>query len=306
MTNVALIFPGQGTQKVGMGKELFDSSPSAKAVFDEAEKIVPGLLSVIFEGPEEKLTSTAFCQPGILTVSVAALKAFESSPQFKNIKPLFTAGLSLGEYSALAAARALSFADTLRLVCKRAAFMEEATKREQGKMAAIIGFDKNRLDEICHQTGAQVANFNSPEQIVITGHAAKVEEACRIIEKEGAKSVIPLDVSGAFHSTLMQPAADKFKEELAGVEISSPQIPVITNVTARPQNTPEDIRKNLALQITSSVQWEGTVRHIAAAGVTTFVEIGPGRVLRGLIRKTDAALKTFNIQSPADIEALVV
>ncbi len=298
-----------------MGKEFYDASSQAKEVFDAAEKIFgPGLLDVIFNGPAEKLTSTAFCQPAIVTASIAALRALEAHPKFKNINVRFTAGLSLGEYSALVAAGALSFEDGINLVRRRSALMEEATKITSGKMAAIIGFspkgrsvsglDKSRLREICSETGAEIANFNSPEQIVITGHAEKVDAACALIKGEGAKSVIPLDVAGAFHSSLMQPAAEKFKAVLKDVSIHVSRIPVIANVHALPQTNPEDIRQNLSLQITSSVLWEDSVRTMAREGITEFIEIGPGTVLKGLMRKIDPALKVHNIQNPDDIENL--
>jgi len=235
MTPAALIFPGQGAQKVGMGAEFFQSSSAAKAIFDEADAIMKnGLSDVIFNGPQEKLTLTAYCQPAILTMSVAALKAFQNHPKFQNLSIKFTAGLSLGEYGALVASGALSFADTLKLVERRSFFMEEATKLNHGKMAAIIGMQKDAVVKICNDTGAEVANFNSPEQIVITGHASKVEAACEAFKAAGAKSVIPLDVSGAFHSTLMKPAADKFFTELPKVKINTPSIPVISNVDAVP------------------------------------------------------------------------
>lgn len=305
MINVAFIFPGQGAQKVGMGKEFYDSSPETRVIFEEAEGILQnGLTKVIFEGPAEKLTSTAFCQPGILTFSIAALKAFEAHPKFKNIKPQFTAGLSLGEYSALVASNALKFSDALRLVERRSFFMEEATKMTPGTMAAIIGFPRERLKEICAQTGAEVANYNSPEQIVITGHRAKVEGACRLIKEEGAKSVIPLDVSGAFHSTLMQTASQKFGKELEKFSISTCSIPVISNVDSLPENSASQIRQNLSQQIISSVRWEESVHYMAQHGVTDFIEIGPGKVLKGLIRRINPSLRVFNIECPNDIAVL--
>ncbi len=305
MINVALIFPGQGAQKVGMGKEFHDSSSEARAVFKEAEGILQnGLTKVIFEGPAEKLTSTAFCQPGILTFSFAALKAFQSHPKFQNIKPQFTTGLSLGEYSALVASGALKFSDALRLVERRSFFMEEATKIIPGTMAAIIGFPRQRLKEICAQIGAEVANYNSPEQIVITGHRAKVEEACRLIKEEGAKSVIPLDVSGAFHSTLMQPASQKFETELEKILIQSCSIPVISNVDSLPENSASQIRQNLSKQIVSSVRWEESIQYMADHGIMDFIEIGPGKVLKGLIRRINPALRVFNIERPEDINTL--
>ncbi len=305
MTSIALIFPGQGAQKVGMGVEFFQSSSVAKSIFEEADGILKnGLSNVIFNGPQEKLTTTAYCQPAILTMSVAALKAFEVHPKFKNVQVKFTAGLSLGEYSALVASGALTFADTLRLVERRSFFMEEATKVNYGKMAAIIGLQKDIVTKICEETGAEVANFNSPEQIVITGDAIKVEAACEKLKTSGAKSVIPLDVSGAFHSTLMQPAAKNFVHELAKVKINAPHIPLISNVDAHPSFDPSIIQKNLGLQITSSVQWVDSVEAMAKEGIEDFVEIGPGKVLKGLIRRINPALRVHNIEKPSDIDAL--
>lgn len=311
---VAFIFPGQGAQSVGMGKEFYESSPHARAVFAAADTIIPGLSDVIFNGPPEKLTSTQYCQPAIFTFSAAALKALEAHPKFKNITPSFACGLSLGEYPALVACGALSFEETLRLVERRSFFMEEATKLKKGAMAAVIGFpagggsasggDKDKLIEICRQTGAEVANFNSPDQIVITGEAEKVSKASEIIQAAGAKRVIPLEVSGAFHSRLMRPAVAKFEAELKKITFKSPRFPILSNVDARPETDPDKIRRNLALQITSSVQWVDSVRAIAAAGVTTFLEIGPGNVLKGLIRKIAPGLNVHNIRTPKDIEDL--
>lgn len=288
-----------------MGKEFYDSSPQAKEIFDTAEKILKnGLLDATFNGPQEKLTSTAYCQPAILTFSIAALKAFEAHPKFKSITPRFSAGLSLGEYSALIAAGALSFEDGLRLVERRSFFMEEACKLSKGKMAAIIGFNKEQLEKICQETGAEIANYNSPEQIVITGHGEKVEKAGEIIKNEGARSVIFLDVSGAFHSSLMRPAAEKFSLELKKVKFMTPSFHVISNVNALPQENPAAIAGNLARQITSSVMWEQSVLYMAQNGVADFFEIGPGTVLKGLMRKIDPSLKVYNIQRPEDIETL--
>ncbi|MBI5149227.1 MAG: ACP S-malonyltransferase [Candidatus Omnitrophica bacterium] len=301
---VALIFPGQGAQSAGMGREFYETSLQAKAVFDAADKIIPGLTGVIFNGPPEKLTSTKYCQPAIFTFSVAALKALEAHPKFKNITPCFACGLSLGEYSALAACGTLSFEETLTLVERRSFYMEEATRLKKGAMAAVIGFDKDKLVEICRQTGAEVANFNSPEQIVITGEAGKVAKASEAIQAAGAKRVIPLEVSGAFHSSLMRPAAAKFEANLAKAPLRPPRFPVLSNVDARPEIDPEKIRRNLALQITSPVQWVDSVRAIAAAGVTMFLEIGPGTVLKGLVRKIDSNLIVHNIRTPKDIEDL--
>lgn len=305
MTKVALIFPGQGAQKVGMGVEFFQNSAVAKAVFDQADAILKnGLTDVILHGPQEKLTATAYCQPAILTMSAAALCAFCAHPKFKNVDIKFTAGLSLGEYCAVFAAGALSFEDTLRLVERRSYFMEEATKITSGKMAAVIGLNKDVVLQVCQQAGAQVANFNSPEQIVITGHADKVEIACEQLKVAGAKSVIPLDVSGAFHSTLMQSAADKFVLELAKVKISAPRLPIVSNVDAIVSSDPFVIQRNLGLQITSSVQWVKSVETMVNEGVEDFIEIGPGKVLKGLLRRINSALRVYNIEKPADIDLL--
>jgi [acyl-carrier-protein] S-malonyltransferase len=305
MKNVALIFPGQGVQTVGMGLEFYQNSLQAKSIFEQADKICAnGLTKVMFEGPEEQLTSTAYCQPAILTMSIAALKAFEAHEKYKNISVKFTAGLSLGEYSALAASGTMNFADTLRLVQKRASFMEEATKENQGAMAAVIGFDRDKLVEICRQTGAQIANFNSLEQIVITGHKSKVDAAIEAIRLLGGQKIIPLTVSGAFHSSLMSSAASKFTESLKDIAVSSSLIPVLSNVTAKPHVDAQQIRVNLALQITKSVQWVKCVEYIVSQGITNFIEIGPGRVLKGLIRRIDPAINVFNIEKPQDIEAL--
>ena len=305
MKNVALIFPGQGAQKLGMGLEFFQGSPAAKAIFDQADGICAnGLSRVIFEGPEETLTSTAYCQPAILTMSIAALKAFEAHEKYKNISVKFTAGLSLGEYSALAASGVMNFADTLALVQKRAAFMEEATKESQGAMAAVIGFDKDKLVEICRQTGAQIANFNSHEQIVITGHKPKVDAAIEAIKAAGGQKIIPLTVSGAFHSSLMTSAASKFTASLKSITIRPSAIAVLSNVTGQPHGEAEAIRVNLARQITDSVQWVKCVEYIVSQGITHFIEIGPGKVLKGLMRRINPAIHVSNIEKPADIEAL--
>lgn len=307
MKDIALIFPGQGAQKVGMGKEFYDSCSKAKAVFDAAQAILGNdFLNVVFNGPQEKLTLTSYSQPAIVAFSIAALEAFKKSEKFKDVNVKFAAGLSLGEYSALIACGGLPVEEGIRLVQKRGSFMEEACKLNNGKMAAIIGFGKERLKEICAQTGAQVANFNSSEQIVISGHADKVEAAVALIEKEGAKNIVMLEVAGAFHSSLMSSAADKFKATLDSFTFHPLSIPLVSNVSASAVLDPQVIRENLPKQIVSSVLWEDSIRFMALQGVKTFIEIGPGRVLKGLMRKIDPGLKVFNIEKPEDIVALAV
>ena len=306
MKPIALIFPGQGAQKVGMGKEFYDAVPAARTVFDRANEVLGvDLKDIIFNGPEDMLLSTAFCQPAIFTMSMAALAAFRASDKFAGVSVKYTAGLSLGEYGALCAAGSISFEDGLRLIQKRGMLMEETARANPGKMAAIIGFDRDKLIEIAATAGCEVANFNAPDQIVITGRSLAVDTACRLIAEAGGKKVIPLDVSGAFHSTLMKPAAEKFADVLKTVALGVTEIKIVTNVNACPQLSTDEIRANLSQQIYSSVQWVDSVKFISSQGISDFVEICPGRILKGLVRKIDSALNVQNIQTPGDLAALV-
>ncbi len=304
MISVAFIFPGQGAQFVGMGKGFYDKYPQSKETYDSANNFITGLLEAVFYGPQEILTSTQFCQPAIFTTSIVAYEAFKKHPKFRNINAKFTFGLSLGEYGALCASGALSFAETLKLIERRAFFMDQACSENKGAMAAVIGFEKDKLVAICEKTGCEVANFNAPDQIVITGLADKVAIASKEIAAQGAKRVIPLDVAGGFHSSLMNNAALKFKEELKKVKFNKVMIPMIGNTDARPKIEPNDFPLELEKQITSSVQFVNSVEYAVSQGVKDFIEIGPGSVLKGLIRKINKDLKVYNIEKPEDIEGL--
>ncbi len=300
MSKTAFVFPGQGAQYVGMGKDFYDTFPSAKKVIDQADQILGnGLKDVMFEGPEEKLTQTSYCQPAILAMSIAAMTIFFEKSS--NITPSFVAGLSLGEYSALVASNVLSFGDTVRLVERRGAFMNEAAQLKKGTMAAIIGMDAAEIKKICDSCSAEIANFNAPDQTIITGEADTVATASEKLTEAGAKRVIPLSVSGAFHSSLMQPAADRFKTILAQTAFQTGTIPLVSNVDAAPCTDPSQIRLNLEKQITASVQWVKTVEFMVSQGVTEFIEIGPGKVLRGLLRKINKDLVVINIEKIDDL-----
>lgn len=301
MNKIAFIFPGQGAQYVGMGSDFYQAYPESRAVIDEADRILGnGLRDVMFNGPEDKLVETSYCQPAILAVSIAALKALKV--RASRLDPVFVAGLSLGEYSAVTASGALSFSDTVRLVERRCFLMQEAAQFKKGSMAAIIGLDAGVIKEICQRCAVEVANFNAPDQTVITGEADKVKFACAQFAEAGAKRVVPLSVSGAFHSSLMKSASDRFVGVLEQVSLINAMIPIVGNVAAQPCVMPEEIQNELAQQITSSVQWVKTIEFIAAQGVTRFIEIGPGKVLKGLIRKINRDLIVDNVEKVEDLE----
>ena len=303
MVDIALIFPGQGSQFVGMGKDLYDNYAQSKAVFDAADQLSGFSISKLcFEGPLEELTLTRNCQLAILTVSIAALEAFRS--RATNHEPRttkYSAGLSLGEYSALVASGVLSFETGVNLVKKRAELMDAAARKNPGKMAAILGLDKKTLEDISIITHVEIANINCPGQVVITGKVEAVDKAKEIATQKGAKRAIDLEVSGAFHSSLMQEAANEFKDFLAGFELKDALIPVVSNVTATAQHKAQEVRKNMLKQIYSPVLWEDSVRFMAGQGVKTFYEIGPGNILKGLIRKIDPSLNVINIGKKEDV-----
>jgi len=302
---VCYLFAGQGAQYVGMGRDLYGAFPEARVIFDKAEEVLGFPLSKLcFLGPAQELTQTQNCQPAILVTSIAAWEAFKSNPKSRILNPEYVAGLSVGEYSALVAAGAIDFRDAVYLVRKRGEFMEEEALKSPGKMASVLGLDLALIKNICRQTQAEIANINCPGQIVISGGIKEIREAAKLAEEQGAKRVIFLEVSGAFHSSAMQGAALKLAGELEKIKINTPQIPIVSNVTAKPVTKPEEIRANLTKQITASVLWEDSMKFILSKNVTQFFEFGPGKVLKGLMRRIDANAQVINIEKKEDILAL--
>lgn len=294
MVDAAYIFPGQGAQYVGMGKELYESSPEAKEVFDKAGEILKfDLTKLCFEGPEEELTLTSNSQVAILVHSLAALKALEQKP-VREYEPKFALGLSLGEYTALVASGCLTFEDGVRLVRKRGQFMEKASIKNPGTMACIIGIELAEVEKLTKGFGCEIANLNCPGQVVISGSSSSVELAASMARDKGAKRAIMLEVSGAFHSSLMDPAREKLEKEISSVTFNPPNFPVISNVTARAAANPEEIKENLIKQVNSKTLWEDSVKYVASQGIKTYLEIGPGTVLKGLLRRIDKTLNVIN------------
>lgn len=304
MGSVAFVFPGQGSQYVGMGKALAEVFPEAKAVFDAADDALGEKLSTLcFEGPEDALKLTANTQPAILTVSVAAHAVF--SKRFATA-PAFVAGHSLGEYSALVAAGAMSLADGVRSVRARGTFMQEAVPAGVGAMSAVLGLAPEKVKELCEQAGqgeiVSCANFNEPAQTVIAGHAKAVERAGELIKAAGAKRVLPLPVSAPFHCALMSPVVPRLDEVLSKVAFKVPSAPVVTNVEATPNADPSKVKELLLRQVTGSVRWIECVQALEKAGVTKVVELGPGKVLCGLVKRISKGVECVNVEDPASLE----
>jgi len=298
--SIAYIFPGQGSQYVGMGKDLYEKYPDVKKLYDEADALLGVPLSKIcFEGPEEELKQTKNTQPAIFLHSVALWQLL------KPTDAAMVAGHSLGEYSALVAAGALSFSDALKLVRLRGELMQKAGEENPGTMAAVVGLDAKTVGEVtcaAYEVGAvQAANFNSPGQIVISGTVTGVRKAMELAKERGAKLVKELVVSGAFHSPLMQSAKDKLKTALDAVTIHDASVPVYANVTAAPVQKADEIRSLLLEQVTSPVRWEESVVNMAAAGAAKFVEIGPGKVLQGLVKRTVAAAELAGVDKASEV-----
>jgi len=304
MSKTALLFAGQGAQVVGMGKDLAEEFPSARAWFDRANAALGyDLAAICFNGPEAELTKTENAQPGIFLVSWVCFDLLKE--KVPNLKFDATAGLSLGEFTALTAAGAMSFEDGLRVVRQRGKFMQEACDATRGGMAAVIGLDEAPTREVCAEAGVVLANLNCPGQLVISGETEKIAKACELAKANGAKRAIPLPVAGAYHSPLMASAQPKLQAELAKILISPPTVPVISNVTAAAHGNTTDISARLVEQVTSSVLWEKSMRALLAQGFTRFIELGPGAALGGFMKRIDKSAQMLNVADAASLEATV-
>ncbi len=303
MGKLAFIFPGQGSQRAGMGKALAEQFPAARAVFDQADQALEFPLSKLcFEGPEEELKLTANTQPAILTTSVAAYRVLEE----KGIAPDYVAGHSLGEYSALVASGCLSLPEAVVTVRNRGTYMQEAVPAGQGAMAALLGLPLPEVQQVCEQAAqGQVvvpANLNSPGQIVISGHKEAVERAAQAAKDAGAKRAVLLPVSAPFHSSLLQPAAARLESDFQRIRFSGLSIPLVTNVDAEVIETPQAARAALLRQVPAPVRWEESMRKLIELGCDCFIEVGPGKVLAGLLRQIDRSVRVLSVEDPASLE----
>lgn len=304
MVDVAYLFPGQGSQYVGMGKDLYQTYPAAKTVFDRAAALLDfDLIHTCFEGPEEKLMQTRYSQPAIFVTSMAALAVLQEHKKHKEFNPRFAAGLSLGEATALCAAGAFSFDDGVRFVRARGQFMDDAAHEKPSMMAAVLGMGLADVEKYCEQSGAEVGNLNAPGQIVISGYRENVEKAMELLREKGARKVIPLDVSGGFHSRCMNSASSRIETALEGVAIRKPSMPVVSNLTARIEIEPHEIKSNLVRQMNHRTLWEDSMRFLIGQGIRTFVELAPGRVLKGLMKKIDPAVEVVSVGTLEDFHA---
>ena len=307
MVEIAYIFPGQGAQAVGMGKDLYDNFPAAKEIFDKANSILKlDIKKLCFEGPSEELSTTANSQPAILTASIAAFKVYESSAYAGQFTPKFSLGLSLGEYTSLVAAGSISFEDALVLVRKRGELMEEASKKNPGKMACILGMEVKAVEDLCKGIGCEIANINCPGQVVVSGKTNNIELLASLAKDKGAKRVLMLDVSGPFHSSLMTGARDKLKDYIEKVQFLPPKLNFVSNVNAKIQTDPAVIKANLITQVNSKTLWEESIKLVASLGIKTFLEIGPGQALKGLLKKIDPKLEVKNFGTVQDLQQIPV
>jgi [acyl-carrier-protein] S-malonyltransferase len=304
MAAIAAVFAGQGAQFVGMGRELAASVAECKALFDRADDVLGyGISRICFEGPEEELTRSDHCQPAIFVTSVACHAAWMRAMPGLEIRA--AAGLSLGEWTALHVAGALTFEDALRVLEARGRFMQDACEAREGGMVSVIGLGGDALGEICRSAGVEVSNVNSGQQVVLSGERAAVGKAEELAKAAGARRTVVLRVAGAYHSSLMAPAAERLREFLREVEIRPCRLPVVANVTGRPHGGPEDIRRDMVRQVTEPVQWLSCVEWFGRRGIDTYVECGPGNVLSGLIKRIDSAAALHGIQDPRTLDRTV-
>jgi [acyl-carrier-protein] S-malonyltransferase len=305
MKSIAFIFPGQGSQYVGMGRELFENFSVAKKIFEEADDTLHfSVSSLCFKGPEEALKLTENTQPAVLTTSVAALKVLQAE---RGMAPQFAAGHSLGEYSALVASEALTFSQALKIVRLRGKFMQEAVPVGEGAMAAVLGMEKDQVEKLCEEISSgevlTPANFNSPGQIVIAGHSKAVERAIERVKREGKKAVL-LPVSAPFHSSLMKPAGERLEKALEEISVSDLKIPVVTNVEAEVNTSKDRVKGLLVAQVSSPVRWEESMRKMIEKGIEEVLEIGPGKVLSGLMKRIDSRVETKNFEDLRTLKSI--
>lgn len=312
MEKVAFLFPGQGSQEVGMGLDLYETFSAARQVFDEADRILGFPLSrLCFEGPEETLTDTVNAQPAIFATSIACWRVLESVAAEVFPAPSFVAGHSLGEYSALAVAGALDFADGLRLVRERGRLMKLAGERSPGGMAAVLGLDDGTVEQICQQARGetkvivQTANFNAPGQVVISGEDVALERAMALAQESGARKVVRLAVSIASHSPLMACITDEFRQAVEATPLGNPAVPVVANVTATPLSSATAIREEMVNQLTSPLRWATSMQYMLSQDVTTFMELGPKRVLTSLLKRIDSSTTRVNLRDAIDLQKLL-
>jgi len=300
--SLALLFAGQGAQKVGMGRSLYDQSPAARALYDESKSILGlDLAKISFEGPEAELTQTRVCQPALFVHGLAVLAVLREKNRLPVVK--YALGLSLGEVTAYTAAGVFDFATGLRVVAERGRLMQEACEKTDGGMAAVIGEERSKVAELCAEFGIEAANFNAPGQIIVSGEKAQVTAAVAAAKDRGIKKVMALNVAGAYHSRLMEPARAAFAAYLDTVALAAPQLTVFTNTTAQPVSDAAAIKAALVKQVVSPVLWEDCMRAAAAAGATEYWELGPGAVLAGLARRTDKAWVVKSFSEFADVAA---